>query len=200
MENIARIQSCLKDIRDWLLTNMLRNNGDKTEFPVQGTPQQLKKPGEVSLDIDGITITPSSEVRNLGVIFDSSLTMKPHCKALSKSAFHQLHNIYVVRQSLTKEALTTAIHAFVTSRIDNCNALLYGLPKVTISTIQRVQNSAARGLEGAIRRDHITPRLENLHWLSVTKRIEFKILTLVHKALTGTGPECPQIWPSRPPF
>ena len=67
--------------------------------------------------------------------------------------------------------------------------LLYGLPKVTISQVQRVQNSAARSLVGAKRRDHITPILRNLHWLPITKCVDYKLLVLVYKALNGTGPE-----------
>ncbi len=42
-EKINRLLICLKDIRHWLLPNILRNNGVKTEFSVHGTPQQLAK-------------------------------------------------------------------------------------------------------------------------------------------------------------
>ena len=188
-ENITKITSCLKDVCTWLLINMLMNNAEKTEFSVHGTPQQLAKLGDISLNIDRVVIRPSSEVCNLGAIFDSGLTMKPHCKAISKVAYHQLHNINTVRPSLTYEAASMAIHAFVSSRLDNCNALLYGLPKVTITPLQRIQNSAARSLTGARRRDHITPVLRDLHWLPISCRIQYKLLMLVHKALHGTGPE-----------
>ncbi len=57
--------------------------------------------------------------------------MKPPVKSVCKSAYFELHNINSVRNSLTKEAAATAIHAFITSRLDVCNSLLYGLPKVT---------------------------------------------------------------------
>jgi len=36
------------------------------------------------------------------------------------------------------------IHAFVTSRVDYCNALVTGAPIVTIDKLQRVLNAAAR--------------------------------------------------------
>jgi hypothetical protein len=114
--------------------------------------------------------------------------MKSHVKSVCKSAYFELHNINTIRKSLSKEATATAIHAFVTTRLDHCNALLYGLPKVTISKVQHVQNSAARSLVGAKRRDHITPILMDLHWLPVTKRVDYKILVLVYKALSGNGP------------
>ena len=79
---------------------------------MHGTPQQLSKLGDICLNIDGIVIRPSSEVKNLGVIFDPGLTMKPHCKSIS-GAYHQLHNINTVRSSLTKEAASTRhVHGY----------------------------------------------------------------------------------------
>ncbi len=62
-----------------------------------------------------------------------------HC---SRSYWPTL-NYTTLRRSLTKEAAATAIHAFITSRLDVCNLPLYGLPKVTLF---QVQNSAARCL------------------------------------------------------
>ena len=49
-----------------------------------------------------------------------------------------------VRQSLDAESAATLGHAFVTSRVDYCNAVLAGSPKVTTDKLQRVINSAAR--------------------------------------------------------
>jgi len=43
-----------------------------------------------------------------------------------------LKNIRCLKAILTQEALGTVVHAYVTSRIDYCNSLLYG-----------IQNSAA---------------------------------------------------------
>ena len=80
------------------------------------------------------------------------------------------------------------LHAFVTSRIDYCNGLLYGLPDCEIAKLQRVQNAAARLLMSSKKYDHITPILINLHWLPVRYRINFKILFLTFKALCGMAP------------
>ena len=77
------------------------------------------------------------------------------------------------------------VHAFVTSRIDYCNGLLYGLPNCEIIKLQRVQNAAARLLTSSSKYSHITPVLKELHWLPVRFRIHFKILLLTFKALNG---------------
>ena len=55
--------------------------------------------------------------------------------------------------------------------------------------LQCVQNSAARILIGANKRQHITPVLRDLHWLPVDYRVRYKLLLLTHKALNGTAPQ-----------
>merc|ERR1712121_436160 len=58
-----------------------------------------------------------------------------------------------------------------------------------ISNLQKVQNSAARLVLRARKRDHVTPLLRDLHWLPVQARTEYKISTLCHSFFNGTAPE-----------
>ena len=89
---------------------------------------------------------------------------------------------------MSQSNLKRIVNAFVISRIDYCNSILYGLPTVEHEKLQRVQNIAARLITGSSRRDHITPVLKNLHWLPVKLRITFKILLLTYKILNGQSP------------
>ena len=74
----------------------------------------------------------------------------------------------------SRESTEKLIHAFVSSRIDYCNSLLFGLPAYQIHKIQRVQNAAARLIYNESKYCRISLLLYNLHWLPVTFRIEFK--------------------------
>ncbi len=80
------------------------------------------------------------------------------------------------------------VHAFMTSRLDYCNALLCGCPASSISKLQIVQNAAARVLTRSRKYDHITPILQSLHWLPIKFRISYKILLLTYKALNDLAP------------
>ena len=82
----------------------------------------------------------------------------------------------------------TLVHAFVTSRIDSCNALLFGLPNFLIQRLQYVLNSAARVIARSRKFDHITPSPIELRWLPVEQRIIFKILLFTFKVVNGLAP------------
>ncbi len=75
------------------------------------------------------------------------------------------------------------VHAFMTSRLDYCNALLGGCPASSKNKLQIVQNAAARVFTRSRKYDHITPILQSLHWLPIKFRISYKILLLAYKAL-----------------
>ena len=62
------------------------------------------------------------------------------------------------------------------------------MPRRTLAKLQRVQNAAARLVARSSRRQHITPVLRQLHWLSVEYRVKFKILLLTFNALHGKAP------------
>ena len=89
---------------------------------------------------------------------------------------------------LTQQTCEQLVHAFVTSRIDYCNSLLYGLPAKQLDKIQRVQNTAARIIFRLPKFCHITPTLFSLQWLPVRYRIDFKICLLTFKAIHGFAP------------
>ena len=93
-----------------------------------------------------------------------------------------------IRHFLSKEATLTLVHAFVTSRIDSCNSLLFGLPRTEIHRVQMLQNTAARMVTRTSRTQSITQTLHKLHWLPVEKRIIFKLLLLTYKAQHGLAP------------
>ncbi len=82
------------------------------------------------------------------------------------------------------------IHAFMTSRLDYCNALLGGCSARLINKLQLVKNAAARVLTRTRKYDHISPVLSTLHWLPIKHCIDFKILLMTYKALNGLAPQC----------
>ena len=111
-----------------------------------------------------------------------------HTKCICKSVNFHLRSIRSVRNSLTDEAIAQLVHSLITSRLDYCNSLLYGLPDTLIVRLQRLQNIAARIVARHPKAEHITPVLYKLHWLPVRMRILFKLLLVVYKCVQKLAP------------
>ena len=111
----------------------LKINDDKTEFLVIGSRQQLLKIHHCSVLVGTIDIKPVKVAPNLGAWFDSHFSMSIHISMFCSAAFFWLHNIKRISQFLPRDKLEMVLHAFVTSRIDYCNGLFYGLPDCEIS-------------------------------------------------------------------
>ena len=167
--------------------NRLKLKKDKTE-PLylfsKYNPQQSLPPLRFGTD----TIKPSSHARNIGAIFDTTMSMLPHVNNVFKSAFYHLRTISRIRKFLSTQTTEILIHAFVTSKLDHCNSLLYNVPKNVIKELQSVQNAASRLITHSRKCHHITPILLDLHWLPLSERIKFKILLLTLKALHQQSP------------
>jgi hypothetical protein len=184
------LQLCVDEIIRWCASRRLQLNPVKTELIWFGTTTSLKKIKGVSLEliVGSDVIKPVSVVRDLGVLFDEELSMKQHINKVTSTCFFHLRRLKQVRRILGPKITASLVSAFVTSRLDYCNALLAGLPKSTTAPLQRVQNAAARLITGISRRDHVTSSLQSLHWLPVTYRITYKLCVLMHLVHIGRSP------------
>ena len=115
--------------------------------------------------------------------------MGTHITKTCSSAFYYLYNIRHIRKYLSRESTEKLVHAFISSRLDYCNSLLYGIPEYQTMKLQRVMNASARLIYRAHKFCHITPLLAELHWLPVCSRIHYKIPLITFKILHGLSPK-----------
>ncbi len=98
----ARISGWLADISAWMKEHHLQLNLAKTELLVVPATPTLQH--DFSIQLGTSIITPSTSVRNLGVIFDDQLTFKEHIAKTARSCRFALHNIRKIRPFLTDHA------------------------------------------------------------------------------------------------
>ncbi len=182
---LSKLLLCVGDIKSWLTSNKLKFNDSKTEV-LSFSSRFLSSDAIDSITVGSSTIVPSPEARNLGVAFDSELCLTQHVNNICRHAALAIYKIGQIRKYLDLKTTERLIHAFVSSRIDYCNSLLYGLPQYQLNKIQRIQNSAAKLT--VMKRDNVSSILNDLHWLPIAKRIEFKILLITFKCLNGLAP------------
>ncbi|XP_072041505.1 uncharacterized protein [Amphiura filiformis] len=116
------------------------------------------------------------------------MTLTTHVKNVCRSACHAIHKIGLIRKYIDRSTAERLVHAFVTSRLDANNSLLYGLPASTLAKLQRVQNCAIRLVTCAKKDCNITSLRRELHWLPIKDSLVFKLLLLTYKSLHGMAP------------
>ena len=101
---------------------------------------------------------------SLGVVLDDNVLFDMHISDICRSSFYQLRNLSEIRKYLTQESSKIiAVHAFVTSKLDYCNSLLYSCRKMQLKKLQHVQNTVTRIITQTRKFGHITPVLSDLN-------------------------------------
>jgi len=153
-----------------------------------GSARQLAKVRLDDVPVLSSQLTVVDTARNLGVVVDSQLSMSAPVAAVCRGSYYQLRQLRPLKRCMTDEAIKTLTYAFISSRLDYCKVLYCGIADGFLSSLQSVQNAAARLFTGLGRREHITPVLQQLHWLPVRQRVMFKLATLVYRSLAGIAP------------
>ena len=171
-EVIKQVEACVEEVRLWMKLNLLKLNEDKTELIII-----CANPSDnlFYIEVGGHLIMPDMSglepPRNLGVYFDSKLNFDYHVRKVCKAMNYNLYSISKVRSLLSQANTEKLVNALATSKMDNCNALLFGTHKYVIQRLQRAQNHAARVVVQQPKSSHVTPILRQLHWLPVLQRI-----------------------------
>ena len=182
-----RIETCIAEIRTWLKNNKLMLNDDKTDVLVISSVSMRSKLQVPQLKIGSSIVTPSPVERNIGLYMNSVMDMEQQVQKICQSCYFQIFSIGKIRHLLNNKSTEILVHAFIPSRLDNGNALLYGISKYLLAKLQRVQNAAARLITRTKKQEHITPVLVSLHWLPIKQRIQYKLLLLAYRVIHGHG-------------
>src|SRR6218665_3250702 len=125
---------------DMETSNLLCLNPSKTECILIGLRDQLKKIPDpsISLNLDSAsthTFTPTSLVRNLGVIFDQNLTFLDHITQLSRSCFMHIRDLRRIRPMLDLKTASTIATSIVHAKLDYCNSLFLNIDVTQINRL-----------------------------------------------------------------
>ena len=177
---LSSLESTISSVSSWMSANFLSLNPSKTEFMLIGNSRQLSKIENKTLSLpDNVSVKPVSSARNLGVIFDSQLSLSDHISSVSKSCYCHIRDLRRIRSSLDQSTATTIATSMIHSKLDYCNSLFLNLPKFELNRLQSILNSAARAITNTSKFSKITPVLKSLHWLKISERIHYKILSIM---------------------
>ena len=159
---VFKLQACIRDLKQWMTSNKLQLNEQKTEFFMTASKHNLKRLSNITLTIGDAMIEPSPIIRNLGVVFDSqNMSMSSHVNTVSRSINFHLRNLNRIRRYIDTDTCKHATRALILSRLDYSNSLLCNSTAQNIQKLQVLQNRAARLVYRVGRREHASPLLTN---------------------------------------
>ena len=188
-ELLLSMQSRMSDVKAWATANMLKLNVIKREVMLV-TSRRTKHLHNLptSITMGNAQIPFKQSVKNLGFTLDCHLTMNAHVSNVARTCYFELRRLASIRRFLTSTATATLLSAFVLSRIDYCNSLLFCSTHDVTSHLQRIHNYAARVILRLPKSSNITTHLKSLHWLPVKVRSTYKIACLCNHCHSSTAP------------
>ena len=164
-------------------------NDLKTQIIILGSSKTLNQIQISGVNLDtGASIRFVNTVKNLGIHMDQALSMESQVVELKKKCFRTLRKICKIRFLLSAAQLKEVVNSLVVSCLDYCNGLYFGVSERVYTQLQTIQNACAKAVTGKYKYDHLDGDLENLHWLTIKKRVIFKIGLLAYKAIHGLAP------------
>ena len=183
------MQSCIGDVKALATVNMHKIDENNTELmPVTTKRTKHLHNQNISITIVNSQIPFKQPEKNLGFTLDCHLTKNAHICNIARTCYFELRRLASIRRFLTSTATATLVSAFVLSRIDYCNSLLFGSTHDVTSHLQRIQNYAARVILRLPMSSSITIHLKSLHWLPVKVRSTNKIACLCYNCQSSTAP------------
>ena len=171
----------INDLYDWSKDNNLLFNTAKTKIMIFSTKRMSDtfdlndiNTFNVKILVECVERVKSWKV--LGVHLDEHLQWSVHIDKTITSCYKILSILNKMKRFVRKNL----VEALLFSRIDYCNSLFHHAQQQYLNRIQRLQNACCSFV---LKRYCRKIDVINIGWLPISKRIEFSILKISHKAL-----------------
>ena len=188
---ITKSEETFENAKKYFQKNGLLLSTGKTKCIFIGTRQLISQiPNDITIQFGNDKISPSIYIKSLGVHFDQYMTFDKHISHIIRKVMGTLLDINRTKNCFDKSSRISVVQSLVLSVINYCNVIWGTTNMSLIAKIQKVQNFAARVADGKARKyDHVTPILNELQWLNVTKTIVMYSTITVFKQVTHHYPD-----------
>jgi len=173
------LERCVDDVQVWCSSRRLQLNPDKSELIWFGSQVNLERLAstDVSVRVGQTVIKPSDRVRDLGVILDSSLSMRQHIANVTSTCFFHLRRLRRLGKVLDRDSRNRLVCAFILT-----HALTIATPCLLDCQTPDLHRCNVLFTLLLRPRDHVTATLMTLHWLPVQQHITYKLCSLMDDA------------------
>ena len=173
---------------EWLRGLRLTLNEEKTEVILLGNPRTLIKCTFTGIHVGNTLISPSTQIRSLGVLLDSNLSMKAHVGRIRAASFARLRLIARVKKCLRQHECSMLVNSLVLLHLTYCMPLLTGISSNLLQKLQRMIDSSVRLVYGLGRWQSVQGILLKDGWLPVQSLIKLRILLLLFNVVSFKKP------------
>ena len=190
MELEPLVNSELKNLHQWLVTNRLSLNIAKTEFMIIGSRQRLlvHSNEHINIEIDGIAIKKVNETKSLRLQIDEHLTWARHVENISKKIASAIGALKRVRQFIDTNTALKIYGALIQPYFDYCSSVWDGLNITLDNKLQKLQNRAARVITESRYDASASDLFSKLGWHNLSIRRKKHKATLMFKTINELTP------------
>ena len=147
-------------------------------------------PPDTTIKCNGDIIYPSKHVKNLGLYIDRYMLFDVHINELNRKVMGIVMYISRISHNFDKKTRIIIIQALVLSLVEYCIKIWGTTNNTLISSVQKLQNFAARVAVGGVRKyEHVSPAFMELKWLKVKQKHLLDVGITVFKVLRGFYPD-----------
>ena len=155
----------LEKVHQWLLSNKLTLNNEKTEYMIIGSKQRLTNiTNDPKIELGEAEIKRVDKSKTLGVIIDEHLTWKNQVIAMLRR----------MKECVPISTLIKVYNAIILSHFDYCSLVWDECADYLLTKLQKLQNRAARVINGSSYETNSKDILSELNWQPLKERFRIK--------------------------
>ena len=195
-QSVTSIGNTLTDdcskVVDWMNSNQLKLNADKTHLLTVGTLQRLNSlPENVQVTMDGVNLEESMEKYELllGCIVEPNLKWKLQVKRLVEKLKTRLTGLSSIKYIVPYNTRNTITIGIFNSVLVYCLPVFGGCNVEEVNDLQVLQNRAAQIVTHSPPRANRNQMFDKLKWLTVSQLIVYHTILTVYKVRQSREPE-----------
>lgn len=185
-EVIEKMQAELKSLEEWLSSNNLFVNTQKTKVMLfnKKNCENINK-----IELFGNQLEYVVECKYLGLIIDNQLNFSKHANYVIDKVNKKINFFRRLSNNLSMYTRVTVYKSIIAPHFDYCPTILFYLNEKEKNSLQKLQNRAMRVILKTNRYVRIKDMLECLQFMSVDQRLVYMNLLFIFKMIHNLLPE-----------
>lgn len=187
---ITHLQNDLENINEWMNTNQLKLNIDKTKYIVICKPNQSNCLAALNVTVNSTNIERVKTMKILGVTIDERMSWTNHTRKVVSKCSHVLSMLFPLRDLLSVQMKKVLVNAYLMSILNYCSIVWMVPSPQNYKRLDKIVKKSARFI---FRKRYICNVDEDinckLQWLLPKYRYQFEMLKFAFKIVNNQAPQ-----------